>query len=121
LKPTFVIPRCAVKLLAASQEQSVRFTDLRYFLSQFHDASFDRILRGDRLAEHIGRSGRKACSRDGFGCLLARLPCRSESDQGYTDDCEHNYSREFPALDHISVFLRSHYPKDALDLPIRRR
>jgi hypothetical protein len=47
-----MIPRCAVWLLpAAMQVQSVRFTDLRYFVSQFHDAFFDGILHDDRLAE----------------------------------------------------------------------
>jgi hypothetical protein len=35
----------------------VRFSKLRYFFQQLGDAFFDRILRGDRLAE---RSGRKA-------------------------------------------------------------
>ena len=35
---------------------------------------------------------------------------RSQCDEHNTDDCEHNHSREFSALDHIPVFLRSHYP-----------
>jgi hypothetical protein len=34
---------------------------------------------------------------------------RSQRDQQNTDDCEHNHSREFSALDHIPVFLRCHY------------
>jgi hypothetical protein len=33
------------------QVLAVRLADLRYFLSQFHDTFFDRILHGDRLAE----------------------------------------------------------------------
>jgi hypothetical protein len=35
---------------------------------------------------------------------------RSQRNQHYPDDCEHNHSREFSALDHIPVFLRSHNP-----------
>jgi hypothetical protein len=50
-------------LLAAMQAESIHFADLRYFLSQFHDAFFNRILHGDRLAEHTGRSGRKVAHR----------------------------------------------------------
>ncbi|HXW89355.1 MAG TPA: hypothetical protein VEK33_02300 [Terriglobales bacterium] len=34
----------------------------------------------------------------------------SQRDQHNTDDCEHNHSREFSALDHIPVCLRSPYP-----------
>ena len=46
-----MIPCCAVWLLpAAMQAQSVRFTDLRYFVSQFHYAFSDGILHDDRLA-----------------------------------------------------------------------
>jgi hypothetical protein len=46
-----MIPCCAVWLLpAAMQVQSVRFTDLRYFVSQFHYAFSDGILHDDRLA-----------------------------------------------------------------------
>jgi hypothetical protein len=46
-----VIPGCARHLLfSAMQVLAVRFTDLRYFLSQFHDAFFDGILHNDRLA-----------------------------------------------------------------------
>jgi hypothetical protein len=57
LKPTFVISRCAeCLLLAAMQVQSIRFADLRYFLSQYNDAFFDRILHDDRLAE-LHRAG----------------------------------------------------------------
>jgi hypothetical protein len=33
--------------------QAVRFADLRYFLSQFHDAFLDWILHDDRLAELV--------------------------------------------------------------------
>jgi hypothetical protein len=52
LKPTFMIPRCARYLLfAAMQVQSVRFIDLRYFVSQLCDAFFKGILHDDRLAE----------------------------------------------------------------------
>jgi hypothetical protein len=50
-----VISHCSEFVLAVLQEQSVRFTDLSYFLSQFHDALFDGILQGDRLAPHTGR------------------------------------------------------------------
>src|ERR1700735_43766 len=52
LEPTFVIPRFArYLLLAALGVLAVRFTDLRYFFSQFHDAVFNGILHDDRLAE----------------------------------------------------------------------
>ena len=52
LEPTFVIPRFArYLLLAALGVLAVRFTDLRYFFSQFHDAVFNGILHEDRLAE----------------------------------------------------------------------
>ena len=52
LQATFVNPRCARRLLfSAMQVQSVRFTDLRYFVSQLHDAFFDRILHDDSLAK----------------------------------------------------------------------
>jgi hypothetical protein len=52
LEPTFVIPRFArYLLLAAMGVLAVRFTDLRYFFSQFHDAVFNGILHDDRLAE----------------------------------------------------------------------
>ena len=52
LEPTFLIPRCARYLLfAAMQVQSARFTDLRYFVSQFCDAFFKGILHDDRLTE----------------------------------------------------------------------
>jgi hypothetical protein len=45
------------------QVQSVRFTDLRYFLSQFHYAFFDGILHDDRLAEPSEREIQKNRSR----------------------------------------------------------
>ncbi len=32
--------------------QTIRLTNLRYFLSQLYDAFFDGILHLDRLAEH---------------------------------------------------------------------
>jgi hypothetical protein len=32
--------------------QAVRFTNLRYFVSQLGDAFFDGVLHDDRLAEH---------------------------------------------------------------------
>jgi hypothetical protein len=52
LEPTFVIPRFArYLLLAAMGVLAVRFTDLRYFFPQFHDAVFNGILHDDRLAE----------------------------------------------------------------------
>jgi hypothetical protein len=42
LKPTFVITCCAVWLLfAALRVQSVRFTELRYLVSQFRYAFFN--------------------------------------------------------------------------------
>ena len=48
-----MIPRCALWLLfAAMQVQSVRFTYLRYFVSQLRDSFFDGILHDDRLAGH---------------------------------------------------------------------
>jgi hypothetical protein len=43
--------RGAGYLFAASQVLSVRFTNLRYFFSQFGDALFDGPRHGDRLAE----------------------------------------------------------------------
>jgi hypothetical protein len=47
-----MIPCCARDLsCAAPHVQSVRFTNLRYFLSQFYDALFDGILHDDRLAK----------------------------------------------------------------------
>ena len=50
LKSTCVITCCAVWLVfAAMQVQAVRFTDLRYFLSQFYDAFLDGILHDDGL------------------------------------------------------------------------
>jgi hypothetical protein len=36
----------------ALQVQAIRSTDLRHLISQFHDALFDGILHGDRLADH---------------------------------------------------------------------
>jgi hypothetical protein len=54
LKPAFVISGCARYLLFPTmQVQAVRLADLRYFLSQFHDAFLDRILHDDRLAELV--------------------------------------------------------------------
>ena len=37
------------------QVQSVRFTDLRYFVPQLRDAIFDWILHDNTLAEHAER------------------------------------------------------------------
>ena len=46
-------PHCAWYLLfAALKVESVRFTDLRYFVSQLRDAFFKGILHDDRLAGH---------------------------------------------------------------------
>jgi hypothetical protein len=62
LQATFVIPRCARHLLffSAMQVQSVRFTELRYFVSQLGDPFFDGTLHDNRLAEQ-SRSG-DSCS-----------------------------------------------------------
>jgi hypothetical protein len=46
-----MIPGCARYLFCAAPDvQSVRFTNLRYFLSQFYDSLFDGILHEIRLA-----------------------------------------------------------------------
>jgi hypothetical protein len=47
-----VIPGCAVKLLATLRVKVVGFRKLRYLLSQFYDAVFDRILHEDYLSEN---------------------------------------------------------------------
>jgi hypothetical protein len=54
LKPSFVIPRRAVKPLATFRVEAVRITDLRYFFPQLGDAFFDRILHDDRLLTRRG-------------------------------------------------------------------
>jgi hypothetical protein len=47
-----MIPGCARYLFCAAPDvQSVRFTNLRYFLSQFYDALFDGILHEIRLTK----------------------------------------------------------------------
>jgi hypothetical protein len=81
LKPTFVIPRFARYLLfAAMGVQTVRFTDLRYFFSQFHDAVFNGILHDDRLAERkapesIQFGANAVCGRNG---RLHEIVCANE-------------------------------------------
>jgi hypothetical protein len=40
---------------------------------------------------------------------LNGMLCRSQRDQHYTDDREHNHSHQFLACDHIPVFLRCHH------------
>jgi hypothetical protein len=42
-------------------------------------------------------------------CPLDWLLCRSQRDERYTDDCEHDHSHQFSAFDHIPVFLRCHH------------
>jgi hypothetical protein len=42
---------------ATPHVQTIRFTNLRYFISQPCDAFFDGILRDDRLAPHTGWIG----------------------------------------------------------------
>jgi len=69
LKPTLLIPRCTGYLLfAAMQVQSVRFTDLRDFVSQLCDAFFKGILHANRLAEHKAQAylklGRTTAARE---------------------------------------------------------
>jgi hypothetical protein len=54
LKASLVIPCCVGFVLAGLQVQSVRFTDLRYFISQLDDPLFDRIRHEDRLAPPTG-------------------------------------------------------------------
>jgi len=67
LEPTFLIPRCTRYLLfAAMQVQSVRFTDLRDFVSQLCDAFFKGILHANRLAEHKAQAYLK------LGCTTQR-------------------------------------------------
>ena len=45
------------------------------------------------------------CLRDHSRRFLDRLLRRSRRDQHYTDDCQHNHSREFSALDHILLVV----------------
>jgi hypothetical protein len=49
LQPPFVIPRRAVKLFATLRVEAVRFSKLRYFVSQLCHPFFDGILHGVRL------------------------------------------------------------------------
>ena len=66
LQPTLMIRHRAEHLIAAVHGHTVRFTDLRYFLSKFHDAFFDGILHRDRLAEEmVGLLKPNLCS---FAC-----------------------------------------------------
>jgi hypothetical protein len=59
-------------VFAAMQGKAVRFTDLRYFVSQLHHAFFDRLLHDDRLApqkadrgQRIGPCSDKCCREGG--------------------------------------------------------
>jgi hypothetical protein len=45
------------------------------------------------------------CLRDHSRRFLDWLLRRSRRDQHYTDDCQHNHSREFSALDHILLVV----------------
>lgn len=64
------------------------------------------IARNQILLVAVALSNRNLGSdRGGF----LDWPLRgSQRDQHNTDDCEDNHPREFPALDYIPVFLRSH-------------
>jgi hypothetical protein len=55
-----MISRRAWHLLSVPHVLPIRFADLRYFLSQFYDAVFDRILHDDKANRATERGGRKA-------------------------------------------------------------
>jgi hypothetical protein len=59
---------------------------------------------------------RKSQQRFATGCLdsdhrrfLNRVLCRSQRDQGYTDDDEHSRPAQFPVCDQISKSLERHH------------
>src|ERR1700730_3927298 len=60
----------------------------------------------------IGMSGsafrRSASLRTGCGSQFSGLLCRSQIDQGYTDDDEDSHAHQFTACDQIKERLRPH-------------
>jgi len=62
--------------------------------------------RSERTHAVIGMFNYLQSLHNRGGCPLGWLLCRSQCDEHNSDDCEHNHSREFSALDHIPVFLR---------------